>query len=102
MKELKAGEGQRFRMYDDDGELYYDGRIVGDYDGFEPLDDFGMPNVGCTNIRYLNANTGAWETLRLPSINGAIPKAQITRLVALSRGMKPCGWLDVSSTPAIW
>ena len=39
-----------FSMYDDDGILYYDGVIFGDYTGLEPLDDFGMPNAGCTSI----------------------------------------------------
>lgn len=43
-----------FQMFDDDGVLYYSGTIWGDYDGFEPLDDFGMPNAGCTEIRYLD------------------------------------------------
>ena len=52
-----------FAMYDDDGEIYYRGRIVGDYDGFEPLDDYGTPNAGCTEIRYRNKETGKWETL---------------------------------------
>jgi len=33
--------GQKFKMYDDDGELYYSGKIIGDYSGFEPLDDYG-------------------------------------------------------------
>ena len=41
----------RFSMYDDDGECYYEGMIYGDYDGFEPLDGFGTPNAGCTEIR---------------------------------------------------
>lgn len=50
---LKDGGGAAFRMKDDDGEVYYKGRIVGgDYMGFEPLDDFGMPNAGCTSIEY--------------------------------------------------
>ena len=40
-----------FKLYDDDGELYYSGEIYGDYDGFEPLDDFGAPNDGCTAIK---------------------------------------------------
>lgn len=61
--------GERFRMYDDDGELYYSGRILfdlfDDTDGYEvefaPLDDFGMPNAGCTEIRYWQA--GKWVTL---------------------------------------
>ena len=54
-------EGQGFRMYDDDGTLYYEGRIVGRYEGFEPLDDFGTPNAGCTSIQY--QHNGQWETL---------------------------------------
>ena len=41
----------RFALYDDDGECYYEGRIWGHYDGFEPLDDFGTPNAGCTAIK---------------------------------------------------
>ncbi len=52
-----------FEMYDDDGVLYYRGSIFGDFDGFEPLDDFGMPNAGCTEIRLKNATTGKFETL---------------------------------------
>jgi hypothetical protein len=66
---LKDGEGEKFRMLDDDGEVYYEGRIVGgDYMGFEPLDDFGMPNAGCTEIQYqsdpeINHTGKRWETL---------------------------------------
>jgi hypothetical protein len=41
----------RFSMYDDDDNCYYEGMIYGNYDGFEPLDDFGMPNAGCTYIK---------------------------------------------------
>lgn len=58
---LRAGSGARFRMYDDDGELYYSGRIVGEYIGFEPLDDYGTPNAGATEIRYLV--DGTWQPL---------------------------------------
>lgn len=54
--------GERFRMLDDDGNVYYEGRIVGDYDGFEPLDDFGMPNAGCTTIEYRGSG-GSWKQL---------------------------------------
>jgi hypothetical protein len=53
-KSLKAGTGTEFKMFDDDQTLYYEGLIVGDYTGFEPLDDFGMPNAGCTEIAYKN------------------------------------------------
>lgn len=45
---------QYFQMFDDDGELYYEGYIVGDHEGFEPLDDFGQPNAGATTIKYAN------------------------------------------------
>ena len=49
---LRKGEGDKFTMYDDDRIPYYSGRIVGDYDGFEPMDDFGTPDAGCTMIKY--------------------------------------------------
>ena len=39
-------------MKDDDGETYYEGEIYGDFTGFEPLDNYGMPNAGCTSIWY--------------------------------------------------
>lgn len=48
---LRHKTRSRFAMYDDDGECYYEGVIYGDYDGFEPLDDFGGPNAGCTAIK---------------------------------------------------
>ena len=54
-------EGSAFRMFDDDGSLYYEGVIAGDFTGFEPLDDFGTPNAGCTAIKYLR--NGEWEVL---------------------------------------
>ena len=40
---------KRFVMKDDDGVAYYSGRLAGGC-GFEPLDDFGMPNAGATEI----------------------------------------------------
>lgn len=61
IKHLNESMGETFKMFDDDGELCYVGRIIGDYDGFEPLDDFGMPNAGCTYIQY--KQDGKWETL---------------------------------------
>ena len=48
--------GVRFEMYDDDNNLYYVGYLYGDYDGFEPLEDFGTPNAGCTGIKI----NGRW------------------------------------------
>jgi hypothetical protein len=77
---LKAGEGTRFRMLDDDGEIYYYGRwleqddCTADYEDyygepeFSPLDCFGRPNAGCTEIQYDNGKRDSkgkviWETL---------------------------------------
>lgn len=65
--QLKAGKGVAFKMYDDDGELYYSGRIISydgeDFEGFEPLDDFGTPNAGAVRIDYQNSLTKKWEML---------------------------------------
>ena len=42
----------KFQMFDDDNELYYSGVLYGkDATGFEPLDDYGTPNDGCTIIK---------------------------------------------------
>lgn len=57
---LKAGEGDTFQMFDDDGNLYYTGRCVvsngmtfeDEEPCFGPLDDFGMGNAGCTSITW--------------------------------------------------
>ena len=40
-----------FEMYDDDGNLYVEGELFGFHDGFEPLDDYRMPALGCTMIK---------------------------------------------------
>jgi len=67
LQRLAAGEGVPFRMYDDDGELYYTGRLVGPPGiesterGFAPLDDFGRGNAGAVSIQYRLA--GTWTTL---------------------------------------
>ncbi len=59
---LAAGEGKTFKMYDDDGVFYYQGRVVADADEeeseetlFGPLDDFGLPNAGAVIIKYRHA-----------------------------------------------
>jgi hypothetical protein len=62
-QELLLKGGAPFRLLDDSGEVYYEGIIVGDYSGFEPLDDFGGPNDGCTDIQYPNEFDGSWESL---------------------------------------
>jgi len=49
---LAAGEGEEFELYDGDDKLYCKGRIMGDYNGFEPLDDYGISALGCVDIKY--------------------------------------------------
>ena len=51
----------RFRMLDDDGAVYYEGFCS--RESFQPLDDFGMPNAGCTMIEYWNNENHKWEVL---------------------------------------
>lgn len=60
---LKAGGGHAFRMLDDDGELYYEGRCTScdDNAALGPLDNFGMPNAGATTIQY--KVKGKWTNL---------------------------------------
>lgn len=50
----------RFRMLDDDNEIYYEGRCTPATE-FEPLDDFGRANAGCTSIQY--REDGMWVDL---------------------------------------
>jgi hypothetical protein len=53
----------KFRMKDDDGELYYEGRSDDD-SSFDPLDHFGGPNAGATTIEYWVAGKGGgWKPL---------------------------------------
>lgn len=65
IKALRAGRGTKFRMYDDDNELYYEGLFIGDTTdeefAFGPLDDYGAPNAGCTRLDYKVGRK--WETL---------------------------------------
>lgn len=41
-----------FTLYDDDDIAYYHGWLYGDYSGFEPVDDYGMPYAGAVNIKF--------------------------------------------------
>jgi len=43
---------QGFTLYDDDDIPYYHGWLYGDYEGFEPVDDFGLPNAGAVHIKF--------------------------------------------------
>jgi hypothetical protein len=49
----------QFRLYDGDGELYYEGLSV-ENNTFYPLDE-ELPNSGVTEIHYFN--NGKWEQL---------------------------------------
>jgi hypothetical protein len=67
---LYQGDGSelkhRFRMLTDDREVVYEGRCSScdDEDALRPLDDFGMPNFGCTTIQYWVAGKGGgWKNL---------------------------------------
>lgn len=46
----------RFSLWDDDGNCLASGMIYGEYDGFEPLDDYGTPSLGCVAIKI----NGEW------------------------------------------
>lgn len=53
----------RFRLLDDDGEVYFEGLSddCNSEKAFAPLDDFGEGYAGCTEIQYRLDD--AWETL---------------------------------------
>jgi hypothetical protein len=51
----------RFKLFDDDGELYFEG--IADEEDFSPLDEYAMPSYGCTAIQYRNPATKQYETL---------------------------------------
>ena len=53
-------QAKRFRMFDDDRILYYEGSLVGG-DEFAPLYCFGGPNAGCTGIKIFE--NGKWNWL---------------------------------------
>lgn len=64
-KNYEGESVRKFKISDDDGELYYTGLYIGP-DGeemFGPLEDFGTPNAGATEILYLNRETGEYEAL---------------------------------------
>lgn len=66
LEALKAGEGTAFQLWDDDGIRYYSGRFFPTLDGFgyddvdenrdqgDPLDDYGAPYAGCTEMTVRN------------------------------------------------
>ena len=58
-KENLSTKSFRFRLYDDDHNLYFEGTFYGDSPDFEPLYDYGKA-FGCTIMKYLESN-GIWE-----------------------------------------
>lgn len=55
---LLKGEGQHFKLYDDDDNHYYSGKLLDGEDAddpFEPL-DWATGNAGCTYIKYRQAD----------------------------------------------
>lgn len=55
----------KFRMLDDDGEVYYTGYTDDNQteEAFAPLDDYGTPNAGCTSIEYYDPIKKEWEMI---------------------------------------
>ena len=49
--ETVINEGAQFRMVAADGELQFSGYILGDYEGDEPLTEYGAER-GCARIEY--------------------------------------------------
>ncbi len=70
LERLRVGEGLRFRMLDDDRNIYYFGQFL-DVEGndchslgeeaFGPLEDLGTPDAGAVIIEYLT--DGKWVAL---------------------------------------
>lgn len=59
-KDYQGGQF-KFRLLDDDGNVYYEGVSDENY-APDPL-DFGQWDVGCTSIQYYNKKTKKWETV---------------------------------------
>lgn len=47
-----AEHGKYFHLLDEDDDVCYEGMIVGEYNGDEPLIEFGIPEWGCERIVY--------------------------------------------------
>ena len=53
-------QGKRFRLRNGSGDVVFVGYIVGQFEGPEPLEDYGLDN-GCAKIEYNHA--GRWLSL---------------------------------------
>ena len=67
VQRFKESMTDEFRLFDDDGELYYEGlcKDLDDQDAdsaFAPL-DWAMNDVGCTRMDYRKKGETAWQTL---------------------------------------
>ena len=64
---LAHKDSKRFQMRDDDNTPVYEGKcyLPAGYttSAFDPLDDFGSPNYGCSSIWYRNDADTDWEEL---------------------------------------
>ena len=67
VERLRAGEGEKFRLRDDDKILYFEGRLIdpvgSEETAFSPLNDFGMPSYGCTIQEYFDEKESSWKIL---------------------------------------
>ena len=62
LNKMDLGEKlERFRMFGDDDELYFEG-ISLNASQFQPLDEFGA-GFGCTRIDYWDKAAHEWKTL---------------------------------------
>lgn len=80
LRRCREGTGIEFKMVDGDGDAYYFGRLLAESEAgegrwtltplnamdeevaFSPLDEFGMPDSGCTDI-FFKTDAGEWEPL---------------------------------------
>lgn len=68
-KARKDVKQYKWRCYDDDNNLYYEGilwitdRAYGTECMFNPLDEFAEPDAGATSIEYFNETKKVWEVL---------------------------------------
>jgi len=62
--EIPKSFGQKFRLLDDDDQIYFYGWMYNgekDFDEFRPLDEYGEA-YGCTSLQYKNKE-GEWKCL---------------------------------------
>ncbi len=56
LDESITSNATQFALYDDDKNCYYEGMLYGDFDGHEPIYDFGMGYAGAVHCKI----EGAW------------------------------------------